>query len=142
MIVLCGVVLVAVFAVSSRPGWGRSRDYGVAVFDVQAPSVPDRSAVVFVAKPTAFVAPFLRGNDLIFVGIDEVPLPSRLGQEITRRIQSRPSIMAVVPGWIDHVDALTSKFGFLIVQQRCLPILSARQRDLRICPCEPIKQPG
>lgn len=142
LIVAAGVILVVVFAVSSRPGWGRLRLYGAAVFDVRATPLPDRSAVVFVTKPTAFVAPFLKGNDLIFVGLEDIPIPSRLGEEAARRIQSRAHILAVVHGAVADYDGLTAPFGFHILKQLCEPIHSANQRDLVICPCERINDPG
>jgi hypothetical protein len=133
-IALTGAVLVAIFAVSSRPGWGRLRSYGAAAFDVQAPLVPDHAAVVFVASPTAFVAPFLHGRDLMFVGIQDVPVPSLLSQEVARRLQTRPVIMAVSYGSADNYADLTAKFGFRIQADGCAPIRTDRQRGLVICP--------
>ena len=134
LLAMAGAALIVVFAVSSRPGWGRLRAYGDAVFDVQAPPIADHSAVVFVDRPMAFLAPFLKGNDLLFVGIESVPVPSRLSEEITRRIQSRPAIMAVVRGSPDQYDSLTPMFGFRILKPLCAPIVSANQRDLSLCP--------
>jgi uncharacterized membrane protein len=141
LIAIAGIVLIAAFAVSSRPGWGRLRAYGAAVFDVQAPPVPDHSAVVFVARPTSFVAPFLRGNDLIFVGIRDIPIPSRLSQEVTRRIQGRPYIMAVVQGPRADYDRLTPSFGFRVLNDSCAPIRNAYQTGLEICSCQRIENP-
>jgi hypothetical protein len=136
LVAVGGIVLIAVFTVSSRPGWGRLRLYGTAVFDVQAPVVPDRSAVVFVTRPTAFIAPFLKGNDLVFIGLDDIYLPSRLSQEATRRILSRPNIVAVIHDKGDDPNKLTTYFGFRILTESCVPIHSANQPDLKICSCE------
>jgi len=134
---LAGAVLIVVFAVSSRPGWGRLRQYGSMVFDVQESLVPDHSAVVFVTKPTAFIAPFLKGNDLTFIGLEDIPMPSRLSEEAARRIQSHPHILAVLHSTQTDYTSLTRPFGFRIVKDLCVPIHSANQRDLVLCPSEP-----
>jgi hypothetical protein len=142
LLAVAGVAVIAVFAVSSRPGWGRLRGFGTAVFEVQAPKLPDHAAVVFVNRPSAFIAPFLKGNDLLFAGIEGVPLPSRLAEEITRRIQGRPTIMAVLRGAPADFGGLTSAFGLRILSQTCAPILSVNQRDLQICECARLAPPG
>ena len=89
--------------------------------------------------PTAFIAPFLKGNDLIFVGLEDIPIPSRLSEEATRRIQSRSNILAVIHGTQADYDGLTTPFGFRVHKEHCEPIHSANQRDLSICSCERVQ---
>jgi uncharacterized membrane protein len=142
MLTMAGVVLIAVFAVSSRPGWGRLRSFGSAVFEARSPEIPSHAAVVFVTKPSAFAAAFLKGEDLLFAGLADVPDRSRLAQEIARRIGSRPTVMAIILGAPTAFGDLTPAFGFRIQDQTCKPLLSPNQRDLQICQCIKVAPPN
>ncbi len=135
LLIVAGVALIAVFAASSRPGWGRLRNFGSAVFELRAPEIPDHAAVVFVTKPSAFIAPLLKGEDLMFAGLADVPDQSQLAREIAGRIRDRPAIMAVVLGEPATFGDLTAAFGFRILDRTCAPIVSPNQRDLQICQC-------
>ena len=132
-VAIVSAVLAMIFAVSSRPGWGRIRTYGAAVFEVEGPMLPDRAVVVFADRPTAFIAPFLKGHDLLFVGIADGSAGSRLDEEISRRIKARPSIMAVIYRPPAAYETITRNFGFRILDASCTPIHNVYEKALAIC---------
>jgi hypothetical protein len=70
---VCAIVLIAIVAVSSRPGWGQFRHYGASVFDIHAPTIPTDATIILANKPIGFAASFLRRRNISFVGIVEVP---------------------------------------------------------------------
>jgi hypothetical protein len=137
IIATTSLVLIATFAASSRPGWGRVRTWSSSVFVVDAPAVPDHGLVVFANEPVAFVAPFLKGDDLTFVGLSNVPRPSRLRDEIAHAIATHSAVLAVVRGPISNLDALADAFGFRIVPDGCVPIRSNNEPNLSMCRTEP-----
>jgi hypothetical protein len=131
--VVCAIMLVAIVGVSSRPGWGRLRHYGRSVFDIQAPVVPDGAAVVLADKPIGFVIPFLRGKDISFVGIVEVPASGRLNDEIQRRVRVATTALVLIDKPPAHYAPLLHSYGLQIDPAACQPIGNQFDRGLTLC---------
>jgi hypothetical protein len=69
----------------------------------------------------------------MLVGFTNLPRPSRLISEIARRIESRPSIVAIFTGPGNDLDDVTAEFGFRIQRQSCVRVRSNIDPDLHIC---------
>ncbi len=133
----CAIGLVALVAVSSRPGWGRLRQYGASVFDIHAPAVPDGATIILADKPIGFVAPFLRGKDIAFVGIVEVPRTGLLRDEIRRRVANAAPALVLIDRPPASYAPLLRSFGRQIDPTACQPIGNAFDRSLALCGTRP-----
>ncbi|MGA3399141.1 MAG: hypothetical protein ABSC95_07965 [Acetobacteraceae bacterium] len=131
--VACAIVLVALVAVSSRPGWGRLRHYGTSVFDIHAPAIPDDATIILAAKPIGFAAPFLRGKDIAFVGIAEVPRAGLLRDEILRRVRHAAPALVLIDKPPAYYAALLRSYGRQIDPAACQPVGNEFDRGLTLC---------
>ena len=130
---VCAIVLVAIVAVSSRPGWGRLRHYGTSVFDIQAQAIPDGATIILADKPIGFVTPFLRGKDIAFVGIAEVPAPGRLTDEIRRRVRNAATALVLIDKPPARYAALLRSYGREVDPATCQPIGNQFDSGLALC---------
>jgi hypothetical protein len=135
--VACAIVLIAIVAVSSRPGWGRLRQYGASVFPIHAPAIPDGATIILADKPIGFVAPFLRGTDIAFVGIVEVPASGLLHDAIQRRVRDARPALVLIDKAPESYAALLRSFGLRIDPATCQPIGNAFDRGLALCGTRP-----
>ena len=121
--VACAIVLIAIVAVSSRPGWGRLRHYGASTFDIHAPAIPDGATIVLADKPIGFAAPFLRGKDIAFVGIVDVPASGLLHDAIQRRVHNAAPALALIDlAPRNRMPGCCTRFGIRIDPAQCQPI--------------------
>ncbi len=92
---------VGVFAfcllTSGMPGWGRVRRTPDAIFDIQAPVLPDGTIVAVAGEPVGFVIPFIHGNELKFFGLG-APRGTRLEREISARLSAASTLRVLMLG--------------------------------------------
>jgi hypothetical protein len=131
--VVCAIALVAIVAASSRPGWGRLRHYDASVFDIHAPAIPDGATIILADKPIGFAAPFLRGKDIAFVGIVDVPGTGLLRDEILRRVRNAAPALVMIDKPADSYAALLRSFGRKIDSATCQPVGNEFDRGLVLC---------
>ncbi len=137
----CAILLVAIVAVSSRPGWGRLRHYGSLVFDIHAPAIPDGATIILADKPIGFVAPFLRGRDISFVGLAEVPATGLLPDAIQRRVRRAAPVLVLIDKPSAAYAALLRAYGTQIDPVTCQPIANEFDRGLALCGTQPAGGP-
>jgi hypothetical protein len=130
---VCAIFLVAIVAVSSRPGWGRLRHYGRSVFDIQAQAIPDGATIILADKPIGFVTPFLRGKDVAFVGIAEVPAPGRLTDEIQHRVRDAVTALVLIDKPPARYAALLRSYGREVDPATCRPVGNQFDSGLALC---------
>ncbi len=133
----CAIVLIAIVAVSSRPGWGRLRHYGPSVFDIHAPVIPDGATIILADKPIGFALPFLRGKGVAFVGIVEVPQTGLLHDEIQRRVDNAVPALVLIDKPPASYAALLRSFGRQIDPTTCQPVGNEFDRGLALCGTRP-----
>lgn len=131
--VVCAVMLAALVAVSSRPGWGRLKHYGAKVYDIHAPAIPDDATIVIADTPIGFAAPFLRGKDVTFVGIVAVPTPGRLSDEIRRRVRDAATALVLVDKPPASYGTLLRSYGPEIAPGTCQAVRNVFYPDLALC---------
>jgi len=130
--VVCAIIAVAIVAISSRPGWGRLRHYGSSVFEIQAPAIPDGATVMLADAPIGFVAPFLHGKDIAFVGIS-VPQPGLLRERTQRRVRDASTALALIDKPPPYYASLLQSYGRQIDPATCQPIGNQFDRNLTLC---------
>jgi hypothetical protein len=135
--VACAIVMIAIVAVSSRPGWGRLRHYGASTFDIHAPAIPDGATIILADKPIGFAAPFLRGKDIAFVGIVDVPASGLLHDAIQRRVHNAAPALVLIDKPPESYAGLLRSFGIRIDPGTCQPIGNAFDRGLALCVMHP-----
>ncbi len=134
---LCVVMLIAIVGFSSRPGWGRLRHYGMNVFDIQAPALPDDATVFLADAPIGFVVPFLHGKDISFVGIASIPAPGRLHDEILKRVRDATAALVLIDKLPARYAALLHSYGRQIDPATCQPIGNPFDPGLTLCGMRP-----
>jgi hypothetical protein len=139
--VVCAVLLVAIVAASSRPGWGRLRQYGTKTFDVVVPAIPDGAMIILADKPLGFVAPFLRGHDSNYVGIVDLPGLGRLNIEIQRRIRHATQALVLIDRPPESYAARLRSFGRQIDPATCHRIDNSFDRNLVLCATQAADRP-
>jgi hypothetical protein len=130
---VCAILLIAIVAVSSRPGWGRLRHYGARAFEIQAPAIPDGAVVMLADAPIGFVIPFLHGNDLAFIGIGAVPGPGHLSDTIQQRVRDAATALVLIDKPPEHYAALLRSYGRQIDPATCQPIGNPFDPGLTLC---------
>jgi hypothetical protein len=124
-------VLVLLVATANYSGGSRMRRYGPTVFDIAPVAVAPGAVVLIADHPIAFLAPFVRGPDVAFIGLPGVPPDSGLGQEMRARIAAAASRYALLnllrPAGAERLAA----FG--LAADACTPMDNAFQTDLALC---------
>jgi hypothetical protein len=131
--VACAIVLVAIVAVSSRPGWGRLRQFGPSVFDVHAPALPDDATVILADKPIGFAVPFLRGKNLTFLGIVDVPASGLLSNAIRRRVHDATTALVLIDKPAASYATLLRSYGRQIEPATCQTVRNNFDPGLALC---------
>jgi hypothetical protein len=128
------VLTITVVLVSEKQNWGRLRQYGARVIEVQASALPDGAVVVTASRPVAFVLPFLQGRNLAFVGLVDVPRGTRLWDETWQIVRSGRPVYAVLdPAQSDSISN-TRAFGLRLDEATCSVIVSNLRAGLQLCP--------
>jgi hypothetical protein len=112
---------------------GRLKHYGDSVFDIVAPAIPDHAIVILADRPVGFIAPFLRGRDISFVGIVDLPRPSRLGDEIQRRVGSAAPVLVLINQPADFYTTVLRSYGRAIDPASCQHINNPFDRQPVLC---------
>ncbi len=129
---------ILLVATSEKQNWGRLRSYGARVVEVSAPPLPDGAVVAVVSKPTGFVLPFLRGCDLVFIGLVDLGPDwgaARLARDLLAsgrpiRVLSDPAPPAV--------STDPAAWGLVVDDAACVPVTTnLRPAPLRLCPATP-----
>ena len=128
-------VLVAL--VSEKQNWGRLRQYGQRVVEVEAPALPDGAVVATANSPMAFVLPLLRGKDPVFVGLMDVSPGTRQWEEAHRLLHSGRPVLVLMDPTQPQRAADPGAFGLIVEQDACAPVRSNLRSGLVICPARP-----
>jgi hypothetical protein len=126
-------VLVAAMAATNYTGWGRTKAYGDTVFDVPPIVVPDNTVVVLAGKPLGFLAPFVQGHAVAFLGLAEAERGTRLGAELAARITMAPRLAVIVNRPPETLAGWLGGFGLAIREASCRPIRTQYQAGIAIC---------
>ena len=135
------LVLVALLATPSWPNWGRVRQYGHAVFDIEATRLPDGAVVVVASKPVGFVLPFLGGRDVAFLGAVDLAAGTRMQATIRQRLDQAPSVVALIARSDPGTAVMLAGVGLEADIAACVPVRTGRRPDdIMLCPTRPIHQ--
>lgn len=124
-------VFLALWQYTIVPQWGRV-PFGKRVISVDADPLPKGSLVIVTGQPVGYVIPFLRGENLSFVGMTWLnkisPLVSR---EALKRISNHVGKIFVLIG-AETPDVKPGDKQFIWGQ--CSAIKSTYNQNVRLCP--------
>jgi hypothetical protein len=124
-------VVVVVIASSAYTNWGRAKTWGAKTFTVEAPALPDGSRVISSALAVSFVLPFLRGDDLTFVGLVNVPPDARLADRISGLLDGDRPVYALT--WYQEGIATLRAWHWEIVPGQCNAVANEIRRGVMLC---------
>jgi hypothetical protein len=129
-------VLVLLLATTSWPGFGRLRTTPERLFAITAPLLPAGSLVVTASKPVGFVLPFLHGDGLSFVGLNDLYPGTRLEAEILARISAAADVSVLIFREDWPMAARLDATGWRLDPATCAPVQTGRRRwaELLLCP--------
>ena len=136
------VLTVLVVALSEKQNWGRLRQYGAQAIEVDAPALPDRAVVATANKPMAFVLPFLRGHDPVFVGLVDVSPGTRQWDETLRLLGSGRPIRVLLDPTQPSTAADLGSFALMVDHAACQPVRTNLRAGLLLCPARLGARPG
>jgi hypothetical protein len=127
---------LALQAGTQYPDWGRV-PYGDTVLAVQAPRLPPNSLVVISGSPNGYIVPFLRGQEVRFVGVNHLTMEARgygLWNDAARRIARHDGEIFV----LERADGSSPRFTLeelrlFVDESRCVGILTNLDKDIRLC---------
>jgi hypothetical protein len=125
------VVAVLVIASSAYTNWGRAKTWGAKTFTVDVPALPDGSRVITSALAVSFVLPFLRGDDLTFVGLVNVPPDSRFADRIAGQLDGDRPVYALI--WYEEGIATLLAWHWEIVPGQCDTVGNNIRRGVTLC---------
>ncbi|MBP0443408.1 hypothetical protein J8J14_01330 [Roseomonas sp. SSH11] len=124
---------VLVTAVSEKQNWGRLRQYGQRVVELEAPVLPDNAVVATTNHPMAFVLPLLRGKDPVYVGLVGLTPGTRQWEETRRLLHSgRPILLLMDPTQPERA-ADPGAFGLVVDSGACAAVRSNLRSGLLLC---------
>jgi len=127
---------VALQATTVYPDWSRV-PYGNTMYSVQAPPLPPNSMIIVSSGPHGYLAPFLRGDNVRFVGVHHTTLEARgyrLWTETARRISNHNGPLFVLerPDGAGMRPAL-KELGVIVIDDACQPIATNIDKGIRLC---------
>jgi hypothetical protein len=134
------IIALLLQVVTHYPDWGRV-PFGNRTFAIEAPSLPPKSLVVVSGSPNAYVIPYLRGEDVGFIGVTSTTVEARnyrLWNETANRIKSHEGPILV----LERTDgtAMTSvlnEMGLSVDSNQCTSIPTNLDKDIRLCRAHP-----
>jgi hypothetical protein len=131
--ILCGALMVATVALSSRPDWGRLPHYGATTFNIDASAIPRGATIVLADKPLGFALPFLRGEDISIVGITDPTDPGRLQDSLRARVAHGDPVLVLIDQPPASYAAVMHSYGRRIDEAACTPIRNPFDKDVALC---------
>jgi hypothetical protein len=134
-----GVILLTVFclAITKPMGWGRI-GYGKALVMAPVPVLPPQALVLMAGHPIGFTLPYLARPDTRFVSLDELRVDSPEWQELLEILAAgSPAMLLTNARGSDPAIAVKLEDLQLRLQGQCMPIRSAVQDSIELCPLRP-----
>jgi hypothetical protein len=127
---------------SVYPDWGRV-PYGREVFSVEAPRLPDHSLVVVggLVQVNAYVLPFIKGEDIRFVGITHTTVEARdyrLWKETAERISNHVGPVFVlerfdIPYFSAYTTSILHQLHVTANSGQCRSVMTNLDQDITLC---------
>jgi hypothetical protein len=139
--IMCGLAIV-IQRWSVYPDWGHI-PFGPKVFSIEAPHLPPHSLVVVagLAQANSYILPFIKGDDVSFVGITHTTIEARdfrLWKETAERIHHHSGSIFVlerfdIPYFSAYTTSVLQGLHVTVNSGQCNPVRSNLDQDITLC---------